>query len=41
MGHLTRDIKPATEPLGRPLLHRHYLRKHGAKAIYGQAKGNQ
>jgi hypothetical protein len=41
MTYLTRENNSAAEPTGRPLHNRQYLRKHGAKAIYGQAKGKQ
>jgi len=41
MAYLARDIKSAAEPVGRPLHNRHYLRKHGAMAYCGQAKGKQ
>ena len=31
-------INPTADPLPRPLHDKHFLRKHGAKAYYGQAK---
>ena len=34
---LTRSINPAIGPLEQTLLDKHYLRKHGAAAYYGQA----
>ena len=33
------SINPAVDPLPRPLHDKHFFRKHGAKAYYGQAKG--
>jgi L-ribulose-5-phosphate 4-epimerase len=41
MAYLTRALNPAAEPVGRPLHNRHYLRKHGATAYYGQDKEKQ
>jgi L-ribulose-5-phosphate 4-epimerase len=32
----TRLLDPAVAPLGQALLDRHYLRKHGSRAYYGQ-----
>lgn len=34
-----RDLNPAIQPIRQELLDKHYLRKHGAGAYYGQAKG--
>jgi L-ribulose-5-phosphate 4-epimerase len=31
-------INPAAKPISRNLLNKHFLRKHGANAYYGQAK---
>jgi L-ribulose-5-phosphate 4-epimerase len=36
MALLTREVAPGARPLPRALLDRHFLRKHGAKAYYGQ-----
>jgi L-ribulose-5-phosphate 4-epimerase len=30
------QLNPTVEPIGQPLLDKHYLRKHGPKAYYGQ-----
>ena len=38
MAYLTCQINNAAESVGRPLHDRHYLRKHGSKAYYGQTK---
>ena len=38
MAYLTLGINPAALPLGHPLHDKHYLRKHGEKAYYGQPK---
>jgi L-ribulose-5-phosphate 4-epimerase len=38
MAFLTRRINEDAEPLGRGLHDKHYLRKHGTTAYYGQAK---
>jgi len=35
---LTRAINPAVEPLKQTILDKHYQRKHGAGAYYGQEK---
>jgi ribulose-5-phosphate 4-epimerase/fuculose-1-phosphate aldolase len=29
-------LRPETGPIARPLLDKHFLRKHGPKAYYGQ-----
>lgn len=36
MAYHTLTLVPAMEALGAPLLDKHFLRKHGAKAYYGQ-----
>jgi L-ribulose-5-phosphate 4-epimerase len=36
MAFHTAVLNPATEPLSQALLHRHYSRKHGPAAYYGQ-----
>jgi L-ribulose-5-phosphate 4-epimerase len=36
MGHRTLDLNPEASPMDQELLDRHYLRKHGANAYYGQ-----
>lgn len=36
MAFFTTAINPKAEPVGRTLHDRHYLRKHGSKAYYGQ-----
>jgi L-ribulose-5-phosphate 4-epimerase len=36
MNHLTLGLRPGTEPIKKSLLDKHYLRKHGAGAYYGQ-----
>ena len=38
MAYFTVGINPHAEALGKTLHDRHYLRKHGQKAYYGQAK---
>ncbi|MCD8508931.1 MAG: L-ribulose-5-phosphate 4-epimerase [Bacillus sp. (in: Bacteria)] len=38
MAWRTLTINPATPPMDQTLLDRHYLRKHGANAYYGQKK---
>jgi L-ribulose-5-phosphate 4-epimerase len=38
MAYYTIGIAPDAEPLARPLHDKHYLRKHGKNAYYGQAK---
>ncbi len=38
MGYLTRQIDPRVEPAGKGLHDKHYLRKHGSGAYYGQVK---
>jgi L-ribulose-5-phosphate 4-epimerase len=38
MAYFTVGINPHAEALGKSLHDRHYLRKHGQKAYYGQAK---
>ena len=38
MAYFTRGINPSAEPAGRTLHDKHYLRKHGTNAYYGQAK---
>jgi L-ribulose-5-phosphate 4-epimerase len=36
MAYLTLSINPAAQPVGRVLHDKHYLRKHGKNAYYGQ-----
>jgi L-ribulose-5-phosphate 4-epimerase len=36
MNHLTYGLNPEVEPIKQSLLDKHYLRKHGADAYYGQ-----
>lgn len=36
MAFLTRAINPMASPIKNTLIRKHYLRKHGAKAYYGQ-----
>jgi L-ribulose-5-phosphate 4-epimerase len=38
MAFRTLELNPAAAPLGRELLDRHFLRKHGDKAYYGQGR---
>lgn len=38
MGYLTATLNPACKGVSQALLDRHYFRKHGAKATYGQEK---
>jgi len=38
MAFFTRQLNEDAEPLGRGLHDKHYLRKHGTTAYYGQAK---
>ena len=38
MAFFTRAINQNAEPVGRGLHDKHYLRKHGTNAYYGQAK---
>jgi L-ribulose-5-phosphate 4-epimerase len=40
MAFNTAVLNPATEPLQVALLHKHFRRKHGPQAYYGQPKGN-
>jgi L-ribulose-5-phosphate 4-epimerase len=37
MAHLSVTLNPALTPVSQDLLDRHFLRKHGAKATYGQS----
>jgi L-ribulose-5-phosphate 4-epimerase len=39
MAYLTLSVNAQAQPIERALHDRHYLRKHGTKAYYGQAKG--
>jgi len=39
MAYFTLDINPAAQPVGTALHNKHYLRKHGQNAYYGQPKG--
>jgi L-ribulose-5-phosphate 4-epimerase len=36
MALLTRTIDPGREPLKQEIVDKHYLRKHGKNAYYGQ-----
>jgi len=38
MAFHTAVLNPATEPLAQALLHKHFWRKHGASAYYGQKR---
>jgi L-ribulose-5-phosphate 4-epimerase len=38
MAYFTVGINPATQPAGRALRDKHYFRKHGKNAYYGQTK---
>ena len=38
MAYFTLRINAEAEPVGRGLHDKHYLRKHGTNAYYGQAK---
>jgi L-ribulose-5-phosphate 4-epimerase len=38
MAYFTQQIHPEAEPAGQVLHDKHYLRKHGSEAYYGQAK---
>lgn len=40
MAYITLGIDPKAMPLNKNLLDKHYLRKHGDKAYYGQNKSN-
>jgi L-ribulose-5-phosphate 4-epimerase len=39
MAWITTTLNPEAEPVGRALHDKHYLRKHGKEAYYGQVKG--
>ena len=39
MGYMTSDLNPEIGPMKRELLEKHYLRKHGKNAYYGQKDG--
>ncbi len=41
MAYFTLGINSAAQPLGSPLHDKHYLRKHGKNAYYGQPKDRQ
>src|SRR5271166_7088029 len=41
MAYFTLGINPAAQPAGSALHDKHYLRKHGMNAYYGQAKDKQ
>jgi L-ribulose-5-phosphate 4-epimerase len=41
MAYFTLGINAAAQPTGRALQDKHYLRKHGKNAYYGQIKDNQ
>ena len=36
MAHYTEMIRPDVTPIPKPLMDKHFLRKHGANAYYGQ-----
>lgn len=38
MALLTEQINKTAQPVGQELLDKHYYRKHGANAYYGQNK---
>jgi len=38
MGYYTATLNAACEGVSQALLDRHYFRKHGAKATYGQGR---
>ena len=38
MAYFTATLSPEAEPVGGGLHDKHYLRKHGSSAYYGQAK---
>jgi L-ribulose-5-phosphate 4-epimerase len=38
MNFHTLTLEPKTPPMQQELLDKHYLRKHGANAYYGQTK---
>ena len=38
MAAITIAVNPSIDPIPRPLLDRHFLRKHGADAYYGQSR---
>jgi L-ribulose-5-phosphate 4-epimerase len=37
MAYLTRTLRPSIEPLKQTIIDKHFLRKHGKNAYYGQA----
>lgn len=41
MAYLTRQIDPNASPAPQRILDKHYLRKHGPNAYYGQTKGGK
>lgn len=41
LAFLTEELSPGAKPLREALLRKHYLRKHGPKAYYGQGKGKK
>jgi len=41
MAYFTLSVNPAAQPVGSGLHDKHYLRKHGKNAYYGQAKEQQ
>jgi L-ribulose-5-phosphate 4-epimerase len=41
MAYFTRGINADAQPIGRELHDKHYLRKHGTTAYYGQPKGSK
>jgi len=41
MAYFTLGINSAAQPVGSTLHNKHYLRKHGKNAYYGQAKDKQ
>ena len=38
MAYLTRTLRQETGPLKQEIVDKHYLRKHGKNAYYGQSK---
>ena len=38
MAYLTRTLRPSIEPLKQTIIDKHFLRKHGKNAYYGQAQ---
>jgi L-ribulose-5-phosphate 4-epimerase len=38
IAHLTKTLRPSIEPLKQTIIDKHFLRKHGKNAYYGQSK---